>query len=90
MSGAFIRTSRGPVALPAGSSAGQEHFTSEARTGVDHPAGVWFNEPVRELSFRSERYDTVYTLLHLGSAAPKTWDEGKPLGDTYERFMKNS
>lgn len=90
VSGAFIRTSRGPVALPAGSSAGQEHFTPEARTGVDHPARVWFNEPVRELSFRSERYDTVYTLLHLGSAAPKTWDEGKPLDDTYERFMRNT
>jgi len=64
--GAFIRTSRGPVELPPGSAVGQELFTPEARTGVDHPHGVWFDEPAREHSFKSERYDAAYTLLHLG------------------------
>jgi uncharacterized protein DUF955 len=87
-SGIFIRTSRGPVELPAGSAVGQEQFTPDVRSGVDHAAGVWFNEPVRELSFRSEKYDTTYTLLHLGNAEPKSWVEGKPLEDTYERFMR--
>lgn len=32
--------------------------------------------------------DTAYTLLHLGGAEPKAWDEGRALEDTYERFMK--
>lgn len=88
-SGAFIRTSPGPVALPAESSAGQEHFTPEARAGVDHSPGVWFNESVRELTFRSERYDTVYTLLHLGNPEPRQWDSEAPLEDTYDRFLRN-
>jgi hypothetical protein len=83
--GAFIRTSRGPVPLPAGSAAAQEQFTPEVRTGVDHPTGVWFNERARELTFRSEKYDAAYTLLHLGAAA---WDEGRTIEDTYERFMR--
>lgn len=87
-SGVFIRTSRGPVELPAASAAGQEQFTPEVRSGVDHAAGVWFNERVREHSFRSEKYDTVYSLLHLGDAEPKSWSEGKPLEDTYERFVR--
>jgi IrrE N-terminal-like domain len=89
-SGAFIRTSRGPVPLPAGSAVAQEQFTPEVRAGVDHPTGVWFNERARELSFRSEKYDTAYTLLHLGGAEPKAWDEGRALEDTYERFMRKT
>jgi hypothetical protein len=87
-SGVFIRTSRGPVELPAGSAARQEQFTPEVRSGVDHAAGVWFNERVREHSFRSEKYDTVYSLLHLADAEPKSLSEGKPLEDTYERFVR--
>jgi hypothetical protein len=88
VSGAFIRTNRGPAALPAGSAVAQEQFTPEVRAGVDHPTGVWFNERARELTFRSEKYDTAYTLLHLGGAEPKAWDEGRALEDTYERFMR--
>jgi hypothetical protein len=87
-SGVFIRTSRGPVELPAGSAAGQEQFTPEARSGVDHAAGVWFNERIREHSFRSEKYDTAYTLLHLPDAEPKSWSEARMPEDTYERFMR--
>jgi hypothetical protein len=90
VSGAFIRTSRGPVPLPVGSAVAQEQFTPEVRAGVDHPTGIWFNERARELTFRSEKYDTAYTLLHLGAAEPKAWDEGKTLEDTYERFMRRT
>jgi hypothetical protein len=89
-SGAFIRTSRGPVPLPAGSAVAQEQFTPEVRAGIDHPTGVWFNERARELTFKSEKYDTAYTLLHLGAAEPKAWDEGRALEDTYERFIRRT
>ena len=87
-SGVFIRTSRGPVELPAGSAVRLEQFTPEVRSGVDHPAGVWFNQASRELSFRSEKYDTAYTLVHLADAEPKSWAEGNPLEDTYERIVR--
>lgn len=86
--GVFIRTSRGPVELPAGSAVAQEQFTPEARGGIDHPSSVWFNEAAREHSFRSEQYDTAYTLVHLPNSAPKTWSEGRRLEDTYERFVR--
>jgi hypothetical protein len=85
-SGCFIRTSRGPVELPSGSAVGRGEFTPETKAGVDHPSGVWFNEPVRELSFRTEKYDLNYTLLHFGNI-----DRGPALAephveDTFERF----
>lgn len=48
--GCFIRTSQGPLALPPGSAVGQNQFTPESKAGIDHPVGVWFNEPVREHS----------------------------------------
>jgi hypothetical protein len=86
-SGRFFRTSRGPVALPPGSAVGQNQFTAETKGGIDHPAGVWFNERVREMSFHSEKYDLCYTLLHLGSSVgPPPIDE-PDLEDTYERFI---
>lgn len=89
-SGAFIRTSRGTVPLPMASAAGQEHFTPEARAGIAHSGGVWFNEPVREFSFRSERYDTAYTLLHLSDWEPRRWDAETHVEDTYDRFLRNT
>lgn len=87
-SGVFIRTSTGPVELPPGSAVAQEQFTPEVRKGIDHPAGVWFGQRVKEHSFRSEKYETAYTLIHLPDAEPKSWFEGKPLEDTYERFVR--
>jgi hypothetical protein len=35
--------------------------------GRETPTGVWFDEPVKELSIRAEKYDLNYTLLHLGN-----------------------
>ena len=90
VSGAFIRTSRSTFELPSGSAASQEQFTPEVRAGIDHPAGVWFAERVRERSFKSEKYDTVYTLLHLSPPVPKEWDQGRDLEDTFKRFIKGT
>jgi hypothetical protein len=42
-------------------------INEETRLGVKHPTGVWFDEPVKELSIRAEKYDLNYTLLHLGN-----------------------
>ena len=86
LSGCFIRTSRGPVALPPGSAVGQNQFTAETKAGVDHPAGIWFNEPVRELSFRTDKYDLNYTLLHLGNISRGPWLAEVHVEDTFDRF----
>lgn len=86
-SGRFIRTSRGPVELPPGSAVGRSEFTLETKAGVDHPAGIWFAEPVRELSFRAEKYDMNYTLLHLGNIGYGPLIAEPHVEDTYERFI---
>ncbi len=86
LSRCFIRTSRGPVVLPPGSSVGQNQFTAKTKAGVDHPAGIWFNEPVRELSFRTDKYDLNYTLLHLGNIDRGPWLAEAHVEDTYDRF----
>jgi IrrE N-terminal-like domain len=66
-SGRYFRTSGAPVELPPLSAVGRSEFTDETRAGIDHPAGVWFAEPTKELSIRSARYDLTYTLLHLSN-----------------------
>jgi len=86
LSGCFIRTSRGPVELPPGSAVGRSEFTPETKAGVDHSAGIWFNEPVRELSFHSEKHDVSYTLLHFGTAQVAPIAEPH-VEDVYDRFV---
>ena len=61
-------------------------FTAETKAGVDHPAEIWFNEPVRELSFRTDKYDLNYTLLHLGNILRGPWLAEVHVEDTFDRF----
>lgn len=84
--GRFIRASKDPVALPPGSAVGQNQLTPESKTGIDHPAGIWFNEPVREHSIRIDKYDLDYTLLHLDSYDHGPFVAEPHIEDTYDRF----
>jgi hypothetical protein len=61
-------------------------FTDETRAGIDHPPGVWFDEPVRELSIRSTRYDLNYTLLHLRHDMQHVALAEPHVEDTLDRF----
>jgi hypothetical protein len=85
-SGRYFRTSGPPVAVPPLSSVGRAEFNDDTRSGVNQAAGIWFDEPVKELSMRSARYDLNYTLLHFG-------DDGRGFAlaephveDTFDRF----
>ena len=66
--GKYHRTSGSPVAVPPRSCAGSGLYTADARNGVHHDGGVWFDEPLDEHTIRSEAYDFVLTILHLGDA----------------------
>ncbi len=70
-SGAFIRTTRGPVELPACSLAARQDMTFDNRAGMNLPPGVWFPEEVKEMTVFSEQYDMIVTLLLLGAAEPR-------------------
>ena len=68
----YIKTSGEPYEIPAGAVAAAEPpFEMDGRA-VEHPAGVWFDEPVEETSIFSEMYDeSTITLLHFGKIQPR-------------------
>jgi hypothetical protein len=88
-SGRYFRTSGPPVEVPSLSSVGRAEFNDETRSGVEHPAGIWFDEPVKELSIRSQRYDLNYTLLHLSNDVQHVAVAEPHIEDAYDRFGVN-
>lgn len=67
--GAFFKTRRTPVPLPASSLAADDSVKHE-KVGQMLPARTWFEyadniTPVREMKISSERYDSVLSLLVL-------------------------
>jgi hypothetical protein len=63
--GAFFRTSGPPIAIPPDSLASCQDMVVDGRAGVELPAGVWFSEPLREMTIFAEQYDFAVTLLLL-------------------------
>ncbi len=83
--GAFFRTSRGPIEISALSLAARQDGLVDGRAGVLLPAGVWFPEEVREMTIFSEQYDFAVSLLMLENREGYVWSpEEEP--DTYDRF----
>jgi hypothetical protein len=84
--GAFFRTSREPIELPAASLPVAQGQLVDGRGIADHGPGVWFREPAREMTVVAEQYDFALSLLLLEDDAP--WhDAGEQReGDVYDRF----
>lgn len=78
----YIKTSGEPYEIPAAAvAAGEPPFEMDGQA-VEHPAGIWFDEPVEETSIFSEIYEeSTITLLHFGQARQR-WavaeDDGLP------------
>jgi IrrE N-terminal-like domain len=73
-SGAYFKTVGITRPIPRTSAAAQRSAASEQNVEARHAAGVWFPEPVHELTLFSDRYDMAYSLLLLedgGSSWPK-------------------
>lgn len=69
--GAYFRTSAGPIAIPATSLAAQPALVLRGETALDHDAGVWFlREPTTEMVILAEQYDFVISLLLLPDDPP--------------------
>lgn len=83
--GAFFRTSRGPIEIPSGSLARRQNTLIDGRSGVESSAGVWFDEPVREMTIFAEQYDFTVTLLLLQNEA-RDFRDSDPEIDTFEKF----
>lgn len=84
----YIRTRGVTFELPTKSRAVTGPLDETAKAGIPLAAGVWFDEPVEELSI-STRTEHVLTLLHLDKAEPRYWGEADELEDTFDRMDRN-
>lgn len=84
--GAFFRTSQGPIEIPARSLVARQNMIVDNRNGEMLPAGVWFPyEEVREMTIFSEQYRFAISLLLLGNNPVFHASEDSEQ-DTYERM----
>jgi hypothetical protein len=88
--GAFFRTSRGPIEIPTMSLAARQDMLVDGRSGIDLPAGTWFPESVREMTIFSEQYDFVVTLLLLENRERWMALDAEAEEDVYDRFAARS
>jgi hypothetical protein len=86
--GSFFRTSGSPVAIPAGSLVGRQDMIVDGHVGVELAGGVWFPEPVREMTIFAEQYDFAVTLLLLEKRDGYVRLSAEP--DVYDRFMSGA
>jgi len=86
-SGIFFRTSKGPIEIPSQSQAARQNMLVDGRAPLEHPAGVWFREPVQEMTVFSEQYDFVISLLTLEDRGGYEISD-EPIEDSYDRFTK--
>lgn len=76
-SGAYFKTSLGPIEIPGESLANRSGIVVDNSSAVDHGDGVWFREPVREMAVFSEQYDFVLSLLLLHDGVGANFDDEK-------------
>jgi hypothetical protein len=88
--GAFFRTSGPPVPIPSDSLAGRQDMIIDGRAGVALPSGVWFPEPVREMTIFAEQYDFAVTLLLLENEYRYSQLDREPEEDVYDRFTSQT
>jgi hypothetical protein len=54
------------------------------------PAGVWFAEPVREMTIFAEQYDFAVTPLLLENRHSYVQLDAEPDEDVYDRFTSQA
>lgn len=67
---AYFKTSSGPIEIPAASLPQNQGQLISGRATIDHHEGVWFKEPVREMTVLAEQYDFAISLLLLSDDVP--------------------
>jgi len=85
-SGAVFRTSGGPIEVPSQSLVATQDQLVDGRNGIQHDLGVWFDEPVREMTIFSEQYDFAVTLLLMEDRDRYFRHEAEDEPDVYDRF----
>ena len=91
-SGIYYAARQRVTELPAQSLAAQNVDREIARSGVQHPAGVWQGqEPVQEITIYGRQNEMTFSLLLYPRHARSGWRgaeiEEEPVSDTYDRFV---
>lgn len=84
--GAFFRTSAGPIEIPALSLPIRQELLVDGSASIDHNAGVWFGEPVREMTVFAEQYDFAISLLLLDDTRPFATFETEDEADVFDKI----
>jgi len=85
--GAFFRTSQGPIEVPSNSLVARRDLLVNGNVGINMPPGTWLREEVREMTVFAEQYDFVITLLLLSNDVRYDQFETEGEEDTYDRFV---
>lgn len=85
--GAFFRTSAGPIEIPATALPSRPELLVDGRGSVDHPRGVWLPEPAHEMTIHAEQYDFALSLLLLDDKRLAFFDDVEEETDMYDRFV---
>ena len=86
-SGAYFKTSAGPIEIPANALPLHPELLIDGRATIEHPRGVWLREPVRETTVFAEHYDFSLSLLQLDDNRLVFHEDAEPESDTYDRFV---
>jgi Zn-dependent peptidase ImmA (M78 family) len=84
--GAYFRTSAGPIEIPAASLPMRQGLLNDGMATIDHATGIWLREPVHEMTLVAEQYDFAISLLLLADTAPPFFADAEPEQDTYDRM----
>ncbi len=85
-SGAFFRTSGGPIEVPSTSIVGRQDPLVDGKIGLEHGPGVWFREPVHEMTIFAEQYDFALSLLLLEDQTRSFGMDSEADSDVFDRI----
>jgi IrrE N-terminal-like domain len=85
--GAFFKTSAGPIEIPPSSLPLNTALLVDGRGETDHRPGVWLREPVHEMTILAEQYDFSLSLLLLEDERLPCLADAESETDTYDRFV---
>jgi hypothetical protein len=85
--GAFFKTSQGPIEIPALSLPLNPQLLVDGRGQIDHRQGVWLREPAREMTIVAEQYDFSLSLLLLDDICSTYFAESEPEEDVWNRLV---
>jgi hypothetical protein len=85
--GAYFKTSQGPIEIPATSLPLNPQLLVDGRGTIEHPVGSWLGEPVHETTIFAEQYDFSLSLLLLEDVERSYLERVQPELDTYDQFV---